>query len=38
MAKLSDFVAFRAAIELLRETGQEQIINQVYKKCKEQQC
>jgi amidophosphoribosyltransferase len=38
MAKLSDFVAFRAAIELLHETGQEQVINQVYKKCKQQQC
>jgi len=37
MAKLSDFVAFRAAIELLRETGQENIINSVYRKCKEQQ-
>jgi amidophosphoribosyltransferase len=38
MAKLNDFVAFRATIELLRETGQEKIINQVYNKCKEQQC
>lgn len=37
MAKLADFVAFRAAIELLRETGQEGIINSVYRKCKEQQ-
>ncbi len=37
MAKLSDFVAFRAAIELLRETGQENIINSIYRKCKEQQ-
>jgi len=37
MAKLSDFVAFRAAIELLRETSQENIINSVYRKCKEQQ-
>jgi amidophosphoribosyltransferase len=37
MAKLSDFVAFRAAIELLKETGQEGIINSVYRKCKEQQ-
>lgn len=37
MAKLSDFVAFRAAIELLKETGQETIINSVYRKCKEQQ-
>jgi amidophosphoribosyltransferase len=36
MAKLGDFVAFRAAIELLHETGQQSIINQVYNKCKEQ--
>ncbi len=37
MAKLADFVAFRAAIELLKETGQETVINSVYRKCKEQQ-
>lgn len=37
MAKLADFVAFRAAIELLKETGQEGVINGVYRKCKEQQ-
>lgn len=37
MAKLGDFVAFRAAIDLLRETGQESVINNVYKKCKAQQ-
>jgi len=37
MAKLGDFVAFRAAIELLKETGQEGIINSVYKNCKSQQ-
>lgn len=37
MAKLGDFVAFRAAIELLKETGQESVINNVYKKCKAQQ-
>jgi amidophosphoribosyltransferase len=36
MAKLGDFVAFQAAIELLRETGREQIIQDVYRKCKEQ--
>lgn len=33
MAKLNDFIAFKAAIELLRETGKENIINEVYKKC-----
>ncbi len=37
MAKLSDFVAFRAAIELLRETGRGSIINEVYQKSKKQQ-
>ncbi|HMM11906.1 MAG TPA: class II glutamine amidotransferase [Bacteroidales bacterium] len=36
MAKLSDFVAFRAAIELLKESGQEGIISQVYNLCKAQ--
>jgi amidophosphoribosyltransferase len=37
MAKLGDFVAFRAAIELLKETKQEHIINAVYNKCKAQE-
>ena len=37
MAKLGDFVAFRAAIDLLKETGQEGVINNVYKNCKAQQ-
>ncbi|RPH33278.1 MAG: amidophosphoribosyltransferase [Bacteroidales bacterium] len=37
MAKLGDFVAFRAAIDLLKETGQEGVINHVYKNCKAQQ-
>lgn len=36
MAKLSDFVAFQAAIQLLKETGQENIITEVYNKSKEQ--
>lgn len=36
MAKLSDFVAFRAAIALLKETRQENVINQVYQRCKAQ--
>jgi amidophosphoribosyltransferase len=36
MAKLGDFVAFQAAIELLKETGREQVIQDVYRKCKEQ--
>lgn len=37
MAKLSDFIAFHAAIALLRETHQIHIINEVYKKCKAQE-
>jgi amidophosphoribosyltransferase len=37
MAKLSDFIAFQAAIELLKEKGQYYIINEVYKKCKDQE-
>jgi amidophosphoribosyltransferase len=37
MTKLSDFIAFRAAIELLKATGQEHVINEVYNKCKEQE-
>ncbi len=37
MAKLSDFVAFNAAIALLKETKQEHIINEVYNKSKAQQ-
>lgn len=34
MAKLSDFIAFRATISLLKETRQDYIINEVYQKCK----
>ncbi|HLO91029.1 MAG: amidophosphoribosyltransferase [Chloroflexota bacterium] len=37
MAKLGDFVAFNAAIELLKETNQAHIINEVYLKCKDQE-
>lgn len=37
MAKLGDFVAFRAAIELLKERGMNRIINDVYKKSKKQE-
>ncbi|MFW5821636.1 MAG: amidophosphoribosyltransferase [Bacteroidota bacterium] len=36
MAKLGDFIAFRAAIALLKESGREGIINDVYNKCKAQ--
>ncbi len=37
MTKINDFVAFRAAIELLRETRQDHVINEVYKKSKAQE-
>ena len=37
MAKLGDFTAFRAAIALLKDTGKEKIISEVYKKCKAQE-
>ncbi len=37
MAKLGDFIAFKAAINLLKETGKENVINKVYKKAKKQQ-
>jgi amidophosphoribosyltransferase len=33
MAKLGDFIAFQAAITLLKESGQEHIIDEVYQKC-----
>jgi len=36
MAKITDFIAFNAAIELLKETHQEHIQNEVYRKCKAQ--
>ena len=36
MAKLGDFTAFQAAIELLRENRMEHVINEVYKKCEMQ--
>lgn len=37
MAKLGDFIAFQAAIALLKETQKENIIQEVYRKCKEQE-
>ncbi len=37
MSRITDFIAFRAAIELLRETHQEHIINEVYLKTKAQE-
>ncbi len=37
MAKLGDFIAFKAAIELLNDRGLWEIVHQVYRKCKEDQ-
>lgn len=37
MAKLGDFIAFKAVIELLKESKQTHIINNVYKKSKTQE-
>lgn len=37
MARMSDFIAFEAAIELLKETNRGYLIDEVYKKCKEQE-
>jgi amidophosphoribosyltransferase len=36
MARLGDFIAFQAAIALLKERGMEAVINEVYRKCREQ--
>ena len=36
MARLGDFVAFQAAIALLRESGREGVIDDVYEKCSSQ--
>jgi amidophosphoribosyltransferase len=33
MAKIGDFIAFRAALELLKDTDQYHIVTDVYKKC-----
>ena len=37
MSKLGDFVAFRAAIELLNETGQASLLDELLAKCKDLQ-
>jgi amidophosphoribosyltransferase len=34
MSKLGDFIAFRAAIALLKETGQENLLADIYNQCK----
>ncbi len=37
MSKLGDFIAFRAVIELLTESGQEALLTEMFQKCKELQ-
>ena len=37
MAKMGDFIAFNAAVSLLRENGKEHVLDEVYTKCKAQQ-
>jgi len=37
MARMSEFCAFRAAIQLLKDTGKQSIIDEVYKKSKAQE-
>jgi amidophosphoribosyltransferase len=37
MSKLGDFIAFRAAIELLKERGMEDLLKELTEKCKEMQ-
>ena len=34
MSKMGDFIAFQAAVELLRDTDQESLLTEVYQKCK----
>lgn len=36
MSKMGDFVAFRAMVELLKEQGEEIILQEVYAECKQQ--
>ena len=37
MARLDKFIAFNATIELLKETGQQSLIDKVYAQCKQQE-
>jgi amidophosphoribosyltransferase len=37
MSKLGDFIAFRAAIELMKEQGKEDCLQELYERCKELQ-
>jgi amidophosphoribosyltransferase len=37
MARLDKFIAFNATVELLRESGQQALIDRIYNKCKQQE-
>ena len=37
ISRLGEFIAFRASMELLRESGRQHIIDEVYRKCKAQE-
>lgn len=37
MTKMGEFIAFEASIKLLKEKGKYNVINEVYKRCKEQE-
>jgi amidophosphoribosyltransferase len=37
MSKMGDFIAFRAAVELLHDTGQQNVLEQMLSRCKELQ-
>ena len=37
MSKMGDFIAFKAAVELLRETGQEHVLTDLLNRCKDLQ-
>jgi amidophosphoribosyltransferase len=37
MSKLGDFIAFKAAVELLKERGQEELLTELLQKCKDLQ-
>ena len=37
MSRMNEFIAFRATMEMLKESGNERLIEEVYAKCKKQQ-
>ena len=37
MAKMGDFIAFQAAVSLIKENNQEKILSEIYDKCKKQE-